>query len=229
MEKAAVLLMGLPGAAKGTQAFQINQVFPNFVHFDTGGEIYRKITDLTFENDPVVIEQKKVYLSGKLNDPKWVAELVAERIRFYSQEDKGIVFSGSPRTLFEAKEIAPILFDNYGRDRVLVLFLDISEETALARSLGRLICTNKTCRYPTTKDKAGYPCPSCSQILPKDTQDEESWKIDQIQTRFDEYQERTVPVLEYLLSFGIMETIDGERTKKEVSAQIHEMIERRLA
>lgn len=228
IEKAAVLLMGLPGAGKGTQAFRITQSFPNFVHFDTGGEIYRRITDTSFENDPVVQEQKEVYFAGKLNDPEWVAGLVAERIRFYSQKGKGIIFSGSPRTLFEAKEITPILFENYGKDRVLVLILGISEKTALARSLERLVCKNKDCRYPTTKDKAGQPCPACSQTLPTDAQDEESWKIEQIGTRFTEYQERTVPVWEYLLSFGIAEMIDGELSKEEISAQIHETIKRRL-
>lgn len=229
MEKAAILLMGLPGAGKGTQAFRITERFPNFVHFDTGGEIYRRITDPAYQDDPVVQEQKEVYFAGKLNDPKWVSELVAERIRFYSEENKGIIFSGSPRTLFEAKQIAPILFESYGKDRVLVLVLGIAQETALSRSLNRLVCGNKTCRYPTAKEMAGKPCPSCSQILPEGEQEEESWKTEQIQTRFNEYRERTVPALEYLLSFEIAEMLDGELPLEEVSAHVFEAIERRLA
>ncbi len=229
MEKAAILLMGLPGAGKGTQAFRIMERFPNFVHFDTGGEIYRRITDPSYENDPVVQEQNELYFAGKLNDPKWVSELVGERISFYSEAEKGIIFSGSPRTLFESKQIAPILFKSYGRDRVLVLVLGIAQETALSRSLNRLVCTNKTCRYPTTKDMAGKPCPTCSQVLPEGEQAEEAWKTEQIETRFNEYQERTVPALEYLLSFEIAEMIDGELSQEEVSARVFEAVKRRLA
>ncbi|MDP2735325.1 MAG: nucleoside monophosphate kinase, partial [bacterium] len=136
MEKAAVLFMGLPGAGKGTQAFRLTKHFPNFVHFDTGGEIYRRITDPLYEGDEMVQKQKEIYFAGVLNDPQWVSDLVAERIRTYSAQDQGLVFSGSPRTRYEAEAIAPVLFDSYGKGRVAVLVVNVSEETARQRSLG---------------------------------------------------------------------------------------------
>jgi len=228
MKKAAVLFMGLPGAGKGTQAFRLTELFPDFVHFDTGGEIYRRITDPRFEGDEMVQQQKEIYFAGVLNDPQWVADLVAERIRTYSAQDRGLVFSGSPRTLYEAKAVAPILFDAYGKDRVAVLALEVSEETARERSLGRISCTDKTCRFPTTRDMAGKPCPVCGAALPTGDQKDEEWKISQLSTRFAEYRERTVPAVEYLRSLGLVEEIDGEMTPEEVSSAVLEVLEKRL-
>lgn len=228
MEKAAILFMGLPGTGKGTQAFKVTERFPNFTHFDTGGEIYRRIMDPRFATDPVVQKQKEIYFAGILNDPQWVSDLVAERIKTYAGQDRGVVFSGSPRTLHEAKTIAPILFDAYGKDRVLVFVLEISEETAKKRSLGRISCSNKKCRYPATKDQGGKPCPACGTILPTEDQKDEDWKVSHLDTRFEEYRERTLPAVKYLLSLGLGETLDGEKSVEEIFTQIIEAIERRF-
>ncbi|GMR19354.1 MAG: adenylate kinase [Patescibacteria group bacterium] len=226
MNKAAILLMGLPGTGKGTQAFRITERFPNFTHFDTGGEIFRRINDPSFSQDPLVQQQKEIYLTGKLNDPEWVASLVMERIRFYAQKDRGVVFSGSPRTLYEAQTITPVLFESYGRGRVLIIIPEVSEETARQRSLNRLTCGNKTCRYPTTKGKAGQPCPHCGETLPQGKQEGESWKIDQLETRFSEYRRRTLPGIEYLFSLGLGTKVNGEKSQEEVFTQILRAMER---
>lgn len=212
--------MGLPGSGKGTQAFRAAKAQLNFVHFDTGGEIYQRITDPAFEKDARVQKQKEVYFAGLLNDPEWVSELVAECINKYSKMGKSLVFSGSPRTPQEAKALTPLLFSEYGRANVLTLILAVSEETARQRSLGRLVCANKKCRYPTTKDWAGKPCPNCGQNLPMGEQKEESWKTELWGKRLTEYYERTVPAIEYLSRFGFVRIIDGEKSEEEVSRQI---------
>jgi adenylate kinase len=228
MEKAAILFMGPPGTGKGTQTFKVTERFPNFTHFDTGGEIYRKVTDPRFATDSVVQKQKEIYFAGILNDPQWVSELVAERIKTYAKQDRGVVFSGSPRTLHEAKTIIPTLFDAYGKDRVLTFILEVSKETAKKRSLGRISCSNKKCRYPATKDQRGKPCPACGTTLPMEDQKDEIWKISHLDTRFKEYRERTLPAVKYLFSLGLGETLDGEKSAEETFIQVVEAIERRL-
>lgn len=222
--------MGLPGTGKGTQALKLVEHFPNFVHFDTGGEIYRRLYDPAFASDLKIQKQKRVYESGVLNDPRWVAELVNERIRFYAKEGKGIVFSGSPRTLPEAKIITPLLFKAYGRDQVLVIILSASKKTVRKRSLDRLVCSNSKCRYPTTKEHAGERCPKCGRKLPTpEEQKSESWKVSKLETRFKEFEERTLPAIEYLLSLGLLvEAIDAERPPDEIFADVLEAVERRL-
>lgn len=225
----AILLMGIPGAGKGTQAFRLMQHFPNFVHFDTGGEIYRRITDPAFANDSTVQEQKEIYFAGKLNTPAWVSKLVAERIRHYAREGHGVILSGSPRTVTEAQAIAPLLSKVYGRRRILIMVLRVSEEEARQRSLKRVTCTNKACRYPTTPDHAGQPCPKCSQVIPQMAdQKGEEWKISRLETRFAEFRERTLPALEFLRQRFSTADIDGERSEEEVFAQILSAVEKNL-
>ncbi len=228
MKPGAILLMGLPGAGKGTQAFRLAKRFPNFVHFDTGGEIYRRVTDPAFAEDPAVQKQRAIYFAGKLNTPTWVAGLVVERLRHYSKEGKGIILSGSPRTLREARTIAPQLVKEYGRERILVLVLEISEEEARRRSLKRIVCANPTCRYPTTRDSAGQPCPECGQIIPQANDLKETWKISRLETRLAEFQERTLPALEFLRHRFPTVVIDGSRREEEVFAEIRTAIETHL-
>lgn len=227
IKPAAILLMGPPAAGKGTQAFRIAQEL-GFVHFDTGGEIYRRVTDPYFENDPIVSKQKKVYFDGILNEPQWVADLVSERIRTYSEIGRGLVFSGSPRTLYEAETVVPILFDSYGENRVLALELEVSIETARKRSLERISCTNRSCRYPTYKAKGGKPCPVCGTPLPTETPKDEQWKISQLPARFKEYEDRTLPVLGYLRSLGILKGVNGELPEGKVFNQIKKLVKKHL-
>ena len=214
----AILLMGLPGAGKGTQAFRLAAQFPNFVHFDTGGEIYRRVTDPHFANDPLIQEQRRIHLSGDLNTPEWVAGLVSERIRFYSGKGQGVIFSGSPRTLLEAEAIVPLLQECYGPEQILGAYLGISEGTAKARARNRLTCPNKGCRYPTTRAKEGTPCPKCETILEEDP--EERWKINELPSRFREFRERTAPTIDFLgRHFGITK-INAEKSEEEIFAAL---------
>ncbi len=225
----AILLMGIPGAGKGTQAFRLTRQFPNFVHFDTGGEIYRRVTDPAFASDPTVQEQKEIYFAGKLNAPAWVSELVAERIRHYAQEGHGVILSGSPRTLPEAQAIAPLLAKAYGHQQVLVLVLGISEEEARQRSLKRVVCANKACRYPTTQAHAGQFCPECGQTIPQiGDQKGDEWKISQLETRFAEFRKRTLPALEFLRQNFSTVDIDGKQSEEEVFAQILSAVDKNM-
>lgn len=231
--KAAIIFMGLPGSGKGTQALKFVERFPSFAHFDTGGEIYQRLYDPIFADDPEIQELKGVYEAGILLSgykPEWVAELVNERIRFYAKQGKGIIFSGSPRTLPEAKAITPLLFEVYGKDRVLVLVLSTSEETIKKRSLNRLVCSNPKCRYPTTKEHGGERCPQCGEKFPAaEEQKGEEWKVTKLETRLKEFRERTLPALKYLLSLGVAtEAIDAERPPDEIFVDVLQAVERRF-
>ena len=230
MKPGAILLMGLPGAGKGTQAFRLAKQFPDFVHFDTGGEIFRRITDPAFADDPIVQREKKRYFGKVLNTKEWVAAMVSERIRYYSGEGKGVIFSGSPRTVIEAQIVLPLLEECYGKDRILVLEVTVSLETATERSRTRITCENKICRYGATLEQGGKPCPECGTPLPQEQQDEEKWKYEGMVdgTRVREFEELTQPALNFLKERVAHARIDGEKSEEEVFAQILAAVKKNL-
>ena len=250
MAPGAILLMGLPGAGKGTQAFRLAKQFPNFMHFDTGGEIYRRGTDPHFADDPLVNEQKEIYFAGDLNTPEWVAGLVSERIHFYSGKGQGVIFSGSPRTLYEAESVLPLLIEGYGRERILVVEVKVSSKTARKRSLTRITCANKACRYPAMREEGGTPCPNCGQTLPgPETQTDEQWKVAKMSTRIKEFKKRTRPAMRFIKRSGFSNLlidaarligiklerkiayvlVNGEKGEDEVFGQVLAAVEKNLS
>lgn len=226
----AILLMGLPGAGKGMQAFRLAAQFPDFVHFDTGGEIYRRLTDPAFADDPIIQREMKRYFGKVLNTPSWVTEIVSERIRHYSGQGKGVIFSGSPRTPPEAQAVLPLLEECYGKDRVLILEVVVSPETATERSRTRLTCENKLCRYAATLEQRGEPCPECGSPLPLKQPKEEQWKYEGMVdgTRIREFEQLTQPALDYLKESVAHVRIDGEKDEDEVFTQILTAVKKNL-
>lgn len=230
MKPGAILLMGLPGAGKGTQAFRLAKQFPNFVHFDTGAEIYRRLTDPAFADDPIIQREIKRYFGEVLNTPSWVTKIVSERIRYYSEQGKGVIFSGSPRTPPEAEAVLPLLEKRYGKDRILILEVAVSPKTATERSRTRLTCENKLCRYAATLEQRGKPCPECGTPLPLEERKEDKWKYEGMVsgTRIQEFEQLTQPALDYLKERVAHARIDGEKNEDEVFAQILAAVNKKL-
>jgi len=114
----------------------------------------------------------------------------------------GIIFSGSPRTLYEAKGLLPILRRLYGLKRIFILTLEIPERISLTRNSSRLICRAcgtplLTAYYPKTKLPPQH-CPLCGGPFYRRTLDVP--KV--IKVRLMEYRERTKPVLEFAKKKG---------------------------
>lgn len=218
MEKKAVMFFGKPTSGKGTQASLVaNKIAA--VNFDTGRHIDTVVHDPANANDPIIQAQRAIYDSGKLNDPPWVLAIVQEKVKEVHESELGIVFSGSPRTLFEAEGLVPLLVQLYGKEHVHAFLLEVSDDIALKRSASRLICSfcgqqfleSFTAFNPTT-------CPLCAGELKKRILDTpEKMKI-----RFKEYEERTAPVLDYLNTHGVaLVRINGEELPYEVFNEIY--------
>jgi len=224
MEKAAIVLMGLPGVGKGTQAFKLINRFPNFTHLDTGQEIKRRVDDPAFAHDPKVGRQRQVYYRGDPNDTVWVTGLISERIRSSAAEGKGVVLSGSPRKIYEAKRLGPLLKEIY-RTQVLVIKLKALEETVRERMLRRLVCDNPLCAFPAVRGKAPPLCPQCGEgkFSPKKLDSEEG-----ISHRIGWYHSETVPGLEYLRALGpSVATLNAQDGEEEVFLRVVELAEER--
>jgi len=139
--KKALLFYGPPGAGKGTQAKRIAES-RRFVHFDSGKYIEKLIHDPTLQNDKNIKKQKQLFLSGKLCDPAWIGAEAKKRIKEISSAGESLVMSGNPRTIEEAFElegggIVNTLQEEYGKENVLVIFINIPVDESVERNSKR--------------------------------------------------------------------------------------------
>jgi adenylate kinase len=209
----AIIIYGPPGSGKGTQAQRIAERF-NLEHIETSKLIEKMIFNPALKDDPIIQRERKNFETGKLCTPEWIAGIVKKEIKRIYQTGKGILFSGSPRTLYEAKELAPFLEELYGKENILVLEIKIKPETSIFRNSHRRIC--QQCRFSlvySSENEKLEKCPQCGGKLVKRILD----KPETIKVRLKEYKERTEPIYRFLEKRGIkVIAIDGEPPVEDV-------------
>ncbi len=221
--------MGSPGSGKGTQAELVSEKFDVF-HFDTGRFLERLFHFSGDLQDNRLQKEKKLFDTGILNSPDFVLEKVQKKVTELASNDIGLVFSGSPRTVYEAfneegeKGLMDTLEESYGKDSVVVFFLDVPEEEATRRNSNRLICS--ICGSPilSVKGVEGIErCPFCGGELRKRVLDDpETMKV-----RLKEFHERTQPVLDGLKERGYtINQIDGSMLPYKVFESISSVLEK---
>lgn len=217
--KIAVLFMGKPGSGKGTQADFLVEKY-GLVHFNTGEVIRHRIANPQTAEDK---REAEIYSSGKLNTFEWVANLVCESVHKYAEEGKGIVFSGSPRSLYEAERLIPQLISDYGKENVAAILLDVDDTFAVERNVGRLNCDK--CGFTMTVAQEAeilQKCPRCGGNLVKRAIDTPEKILDK---RLPDYYQNTVPAIEYIKKQGILRELNGRPAKEEVFKEALEIIE----
>lgn len=222
MKPLVIIIYGYPGSGKGTQAEKVAEYF-NFEHLETSKLIEGKIKNPANQNDLIIQREKDFFNRGILCTPEWVSEIIKEAIVDLHQQNKGIVFSSSPRTLHEAEEEIPLLENLFGKENIFTFEIKIKPETSLFRNSHRKIC--EKCRRPvvyTPENASLENCPVCGGKLVKrgSLDDPEVIKV-----RHREYEERTMPILNYLRERGyeVIE-IDGEPASDEVTKNIFDKL-----
>lgn len=198
--KKVIILYGPPGSGKGTQANLLAGKF-DVIHFDTGRVLESVVNDPVNQKNPITRREKKLFDSGKLMTPSWVLSVVKKEAKRIYGADYGIVFSGSPRTMFEAKGLLPLLLKLYGKKNIFVFVLEASAEMSIKRNSSRLIC--KVCGYGLLSSyypsKSPTQCPVCGGPFYRRTLD----NPETIKVRLKEYAERTEPVLGFMKKEGV--------------------------
>lgn len=195
-----LIIMGPPGAGKGTQAALIKNTL-NIPHISTGDMFREAIKNET----PLGVEAKRYIDNGELVPDSVTIGLVRERL---SNKDcqKGFLLDGFPRTIPQAKALDEILKDlNLNLDAVINIAVD--ENVLVDRIVGRRVCPKCKAGYHITnlKPKVDGICDVCGEKLVQRKDDTE----ETVKNRLNVYANQTKPLLEYYDSYGIVKTIDG--------------------
>ena len=219
----AIMVLGPPGAGKGTQARMIAKKF-GYYHFITSkiGREYIKT-----HTDPETLKQKDRYDKGLLFDYEWLFRVIKEKtteIAGRMVNIGGIVYDGSPRTLYEAEHLFSFLTNLIGRENIKVVEIDVGEKELLNRLKNRLICTKSSAHIfiRSNELKPGVGCPEagCPGLLAeKDLDKEDVFKV-----RISEFRKHTMPGIEFLRRNHNVIVVDGEKT----TSLVHRDIMKRL-
>lgn len=200
MRKIAVILYGQPGSGKGTQADLLAKRL-NMIHFDTGRFLEAQVNDPKRQKEKVIRHEKKLFDSGILMTPSFVLREVKKETKRIAEAGWSVVFSGSPRTLYEVEGLLPELEKRFGKKNIFVFELRVDFEESTHRNSNRKLCS--FCKaallsayYP--KGSNATHCPVCGGSLYKRTLDDP----EVIKKRLVEYTERTRPVMDYLKKCG---------------------------
>ena len=130
MKKIVVILYGPPGSGKGTQANIIAHKL-NLIHFDTGRFLEDLVHDPERQREKIVKRERALFDKGILMTPSFVLREVANKVRELRKAGWGIIFSGSPRTMYEANALLPILNKLYGKKNIYVFLLNIPPKSGI--------------------------------------------------------------------------------------------------
>ena len=202
-----MILLGAPGAGKGTQAKLISQNF-NIPHISTGDILRSNVSKET----ELGLMAKGYMEAGALVPDELVLSLVKDRLL---QEDceKGFILDGFPRNLQQAKALSQMLQEiKITMDRVFLL--DVNEEVVVTRISGRRFCENCGSSYHIkfNPSKLGDNCEVCGEALVQRTDDKKEVVLDRIKV----YEKATKPLVDYYRAQGILEEISGSKDIQEV-------------
>lgn len=210
-----IIMLGAPGAGKGTQAKKIAAKY-NIPHISTG-DIFRA----NIKNGTELGKKAKTYMDqGLLVPDDLVVDLVVDRV---NQEDcrEGYVLDGFPRTIPQAEALDKALAE-LGQKVDYAIDVDVPDENIVHRMSGRRACVGCGATYhleyaPT---KAEGICDVCGKELILREDD----KPDTVQKRLNVYHEQTQPLIDYYTKAGILKTVDGTVDINDVFQAITEIL-----
>lgn len=206
-----VVLLGPPGAGKGTQAVKMAEML-GVPHISTG-DIFRQAV----KEGTSLGKKAKEYMDGGLLVPDdVVVGIVRERI---SQSDcrSGFILDGFPRTVEQVDALAESLAAA-GIKLDMVINIDTAEEVLLRRLTGRRVCRN--CGTPFhihfTPPRVTGQCDNCGgELYHRDDDKEET-----VRKRLSVYAAQTAPLIAYYEQKGLLKTVNGARPAPEVLTEI---------
>lgn len=201
------VLLGPPGAGKGTQAVRLVEKY-EIPHISTG-DIFRK----NIKEGTELGKKAQEYMNaGALVPDELVVDLVKDRLQ---QDDckNGFLLDGFPRTIFQAEKLDEFLSES-NQKMDIVINLKVEKEALIKRLTGRRVCKGCGASYHIVNipPKKEGVCDICGGELIQRKDD----NIETVENRINVYEEQTAPLIGYYKEAGSLVDFDGEASLNEV-------------
>ena len=206
-----MILLGPPGAGKGTQAAKIIEKY-NVPHISTG-DIFRENIK---EGTPLGKKAQEYMNKGELVPDSLVIEIATDRLTRDDCKD-GFLLDGFPRTVEQAEALDAFLTDR-GSKVDYVLDIDVAADILMERLTGRRVCKNCGATYHVTNipPKVEGVCDSCGGTLYQRDDD----TAETVGNRIEVYNQQTKPLIDYYEKAGNIHHLDGSVKLEDLFAEI---------
>ena len=206
-----IIMLGAPGAGKGTQAKKIAAKYA-IPHISTG-DIFRA----NIKNNTELGQKAKTYMDkGELVPDELVVDLIMDR---FKEADcaNGYVLDGFPRTIPQAEALDKALSAN-GESVDYAINVEVPDENIINRMSGRRACVGCGATYHIqfNAPKVEGVCDTCGEKLILRDDD----KPETVKNRLSVYHEQTQPLIDYYTGQGVLKTVDGTKNLDEVFGDI---------
>jgi adenylate kinase len=211
-----IILLGPPGAGKGTQAERLVQA-RGMVQLSTG-DMLRAARKA---DTPLGRQVAEVMDSGALVSDEIVSALIDDKLSTMDA-GQGAIFDGYPRTAAQAESLDAIL-SSHDRQLDRVIELEVDEDALVARIVGRYSCANCGTNYHDSfhRPKVDGTCDVCGSHEFKRRPDDNE---ETVRTRMAEYRAKTAPIIPIYEARGIVSRVDGMKDIGEVTKAIEAIL-----
>ena len=202
-----IVLLGAPGAGKGTQAQSISKFF-KIPHISTG-DIFRKNIS---EGTKLGKTAKRYMDAGQLVPDQLTLDLIADRLGMDDCKN-GYLLDGYPRTVVQAEFLEDML-KSKGSQLQCALLIEVPREVLMERMTGRRVCPSCGASYHmkhNPPEKKGI-CDNCGNDVIQRIDD----KVETVADRLDVYDEQTKPLIEFYEKRNILKSVDGTRAINQI-------------
>jgi adenylate kinase len=210
-----IILLGPPGAGKGTQAKLISEKY-SIPHISTGDIFRKNISNKT----PLGMEAKSYMDKGQLVPDELTIEIVKDRL---SEEDckNGFLLDGFPRTVKQAEALDEFLTNKNSKTDAALL-IDVPQGLILERMTGRRVCGECGASYHIkfVKPNTEGVCDICGGELVQRKDDTKETVLE----RLEVYSKQTQPLIEYYKNKDVLFELDGTKEKNEVFENISDVL-----
>jgi len=211
-----IVLLGAPGAGKGTQAAKLIETY-GLVHISTGDILRKAVADKT----PLGIAAKSFMDNGELVPDEVVIGLVKARLQ-EPDADAGFILDGFPRTVPQADALG-VALEDLGKSIDAVVSVEVDMPLLLDRLTARRTCRGCGAIFNVLAqpEAASGVCTQCGGELYQRDDD----TVETVSNRLAVYERNTAPLIEYYRERGLLRPVDGNQPVDEVFAAIRNILE----